>query len=75
MSRLLNWFPWLAYVPLERIKKARVAFEVMERESLKILDEKRKAFKEGGNQLDGAGKDLISILCELSLALSEARNH
>lgn len=70
LGRMMNAVTWVAYLPIERIRKAREAFAVMESESQKILEEKRATFEEEGGQLDGTGKDLISILCECHIGVA-----
>lgn len=55
----------MTHLPVKQVQDGRRAFQVMEREMTKILEEKRAAFVEDGEGVNGeVRKDLISILCE-----------
>ena len=71
---LIFKFSWIFnYVPSPKlISGIERAFEVMDAESAKILEQKKREMAEGGGA-SGGGKDLLSLLSELDVILRKIR--
>lgn len=66
-TTLLGYVPWiLPYLPVKRIQQVRKGFEIVDKESSKILEQKKLDLKNGGIDFVGGGKDLITLLRKCS---------